>query len=246
MIDALLTFWAMGSGSRPEVGGFKHVTNLDNGDGGGGAGTTVNGMATDQAIYGLIAYDRFLKNKNRLYDMTDMINGEYKDIVAANYTMNYVVDGQARASQMFSPYEVIVVEDQNSSLWTTNEDGTGAMYAPYEWLSTPAHDATLYAHTYEELTAAEITDAMHTFTVSYSKPIAAASVNDKKVYVKDATGNVIPTTVTVGDDGTSVSIAPTQPYEARQTYTVYVEKGIQTADESKTLVSPVKMAFTLK
>lgn len=246
MIDALLTFWAMGSGSRPEVGGFKHVTNMDNGDGGGGAGTTVNGMATDQAIYGLIAYDRFLKNKNRLYDMTDMINGEYKDIVAANYTMNYVVDGQTRASQLFSPYEVIVVEDQNSSLWTTNEDGTGAMYAPYEWLSTPAHDTTLYAHTYEELTAAEITDAMHTFTVSYSKPIAAASVSDKKVYVKDATGNVIPTTVTVGDDGTSVSIAPTQPYEAGQTYTVYVEKGIQTADESKTLVSPVKMAFTLK
>ena len=53
MIDALLTFWANGSGSSPEVGGFKHVT--AGYDGGGGSGTAVNAMATDQALYGLIA-----------------------------------------------------------------------------------------------------------------------------------------------------------------------------------------------
>lgn len=244
MIDALLTFWAMGSGSRPEVGGFKHVT--FGYDGGGGAGTSVNGMATDQAIYGLIAYDRFLKQQNRLYDMTDMTNGEYKEMESAKQTMNYIVDGVERATQIFSPYEVLVLEDENSSLWTTNEDGTGTLYTPYTLLLAPAHDTTLYAQTYTEFAPYEISAALHTFTVSYTEKISPASVSDTKIYVKDAAGNIVPTTAIVGEDEASVNIATAQPYEAGQTYTVYVEKGIQTADETKTLVSPVKMTFELK
>src|SRR5699024_2943805 len=68
MIDKLLTFWAPGTmkvdtedftKEDQEIyriaGGFKHVTSGN--DGGGGSGTSVNGMATDQSIYGLIAYN---------------------------------------------------------------------------------------------------------------------------------------------------------------------------------------------
>ncbi|MDR2492061.1 MAG: FIVAR domain-containing protein [Coriobacteriales bacterium] len=43
-----------------ESGGFKHVMS-----------GTVNGMATDQGTYGLVAYDRFLKGENSLYYMAD-------------------------------------------------------------------------------------------------------------------------------------------------------------------------------
>lgn len=42
-------------------GGFKHILNGSR-----------DGMATDQAMYGLVAYDRFKKGKTNLYDMTDV------------------------------------------------------------------------------------------------------------------------------------------------------------------------------
>src|SRR5699024_2392865 len=94
MIDKLLTFWAPGTmkvdtedftKEDQEIyriaGGFKHVTSGN--DGGGGSGTSVNGMATDQSIYGLIAYNRFKKGENPLYDMTDMIENQYVDMLKA-------------------------------------------------------------------------------------------------------------------------------------------------------------------
>lgn len=43
-------------------GGFKHILDQPGAD----------GMATEQAFYGLVAYDRFLKGKNSLYGMTDV------------------------------------------------------------------------------------------------------------------------------------------------------------------------------
>lgn len=54
LIDALLTF------ATPE-GGFKHTLK-----------GSVNSMATDQATYALVAYDRLINNHNRLYDMSDV------------------------------------------------------------------------------------------------------------------------------------------------------------------------------
>jgi hypothetical protein len=53
IISALLEFFVDG-------GGFRHTL-----------GTAVNGMATDQAGYALVAYDRYVKGQNSLYDMTD-------------------------------------------------------------------------------------------------------------------------------------------------------------------------------
>jgi S-layer homology domain. len=54
LIDALLLY------AVPD-GGFKHDKTKD-----------VNGMATDQDTYALVAYNRFLKQKHSLYDMTDV------------------------------------------------------------------------------------------------------------------------------------------------------------------------------
>lgn len=58
-IDGLMTFY------DPQ-GGFRHVnTAVD------GYQPVINGMATEQGFYGLVAYDRFVNKKNTLYDMTD-------------------------------------------------------------------------------------------------------------------------------------------------------------------------------
>lgn len=71
VVDALLEYY------NSEEKMFEHIKN---------AGT--NGMATDQAAYALVAYDRLLNNKNSLYDMSDVEfeeinNSTIKNIVAS-------------------------------------------------------------------------------------------------------------------------------------------------------------------
>lgn len=72
VLDALLAFAVDG-------GGFKHT-----------ATGNVNGMATEQGYYALVAYDRFLNGKTSLYDMSDVIGGteeppvtDYEDVYKA-------------------------------------------------------------------------------------------------------------------------------------------------------------------
>lgn len=53
-ITALLQFYS------DDTGGFKHLLNAG-----------ADGMATEQAAYALVAYSRYLKGRNTLYDMSD-------------------------------------------------------------------------------------------------------------------------------------------------------------------------------
>lgn len=156
VIDALLTFWAPNSGSNVAVGGFKHVTSGY--DGGGGAGTTVNAMATDQALYGLIAYDRFKKGEAPLYDMNDMRNGAYKQQRATTHTITYNGNnvGVTTTAQA-SPYALLVLPwEANVHSWNTKADGTGVKYLPGEKLIMPEHAITLYAQ--DEAASAQAND----------------------------------------------------------------------------------------
>ncbi|MDR1204616.1 MAG: S-layer homology domain-containing protein, partial [Peptococcaceae bacterium] len=57
LIDGLLAY-------RQTNGSFKHLLDGSTGD---------NQMATEQAAYALVAYDRFVRGQNRLYDMTDVV-----------------------------------------------------------------------------------------------------------------------------------------------------------------------------
>lgn len=64
LIEALSSFHVKGLG-------FVHVLPGGNSNGGGAPGE-VNGMATEQAMYALVAYDRFLNQQTALYDMNDV------------------------------------------------------------------------------------------------------------------------------------------------------------------------------
>ena len=55
VVDGLLSYYL------PEQAEFSHVAN-----------NQANNMATDQACYALVAYDRLQKNKSALYDMSDV------------------------------------------------------------------------------------------------------------------------------------------------------------------------------
>lgn len=72
-VDALLEFYV------PEGKGFAHVLESS----AGYAGGEVNAMATDQACYALVAYDRFVNGKAALYDMTDVAHPEPQGISAS-------------------------------------------------------------------------------------------------------------------------------------------------------------------
>lgn len=63
-VEALLSFAA-------PTGGFYHVKSGGTGNGGAKPGE-VDLMATDQAFYALVAYERFINGQNRLYDLTDV------------------------------------------------------------------------------------------------------------------------------------------------------------------------------
>lgn len=58
-VGGLMTFY-------DAKGGFRHVNKAAD-----GYQPVINGMATEQGFYGLVAYDRFAGKKNSLYDMTD-------------------------------------------------------------------------------------------------------------------------------------------------------------------------------
>lgn len=151
MIDALLSFWAKDSGSSEAVGGFKHV--VSGNDGGGGSNYEVNDMATDQALYGLIAYDRFLNGENSLYDMTDMTDGSYAQVQPVSYTVQYDGNGSGETTQeSYSPYAEVKIpagedsaEDGAFVCWNTEKDGSGITYWAGETLSMPEENITLYA-----------------------------------------------------------------------------------------------------
>lgn len=66
-VDALLSFYS------EDDAAFRHVVN-----------GSVNGIATDQACYALVAYDRFLNGRNSLYDMTDVFGSEKDDHVVGD------------------------------------------------------------------------------------------------------------------------------------------------------------------
>lgn len=148
MIDALLTFWERDSGSTEAVGGFKHVTTGN--DGGGGSGTTVNAMATDQAVYALIAYDRFLNGEPSLYDMSDMVDGSYQEMGSASYRVQFEGNGKGASwGESASPYGELVLPAMEGEPefigWNTKADGSGTLYLPGKTLIMPEQNITLYA-----------------------------------------------------------------------------------------------------
>ena len=64
VVDAVLAHYS------EEDAAFEHII-----------GSGANGMATDQACYALVAYNRFLKGKTSLYDMSDVSFGEKDEVV---------------------------------------------------------------------------------------------------------------------------------------------------------------------
>ncbi len=88
-----------------ETGGFRHLTDSD-----------TNQMATEQAAYALVAYDRYKKNQNTLYDMTDALSGPSGT--------THTITATAGAGGVISPEGTVSVKHGGSQTFTiTPDDG---------------------------------------------------------------------------------------------------------------------------
>ena len=206
MLDAILTFWANGSGNSADIGGFKHVT--EGSDGGSGSGTEVNGMATDQATYALIAYERFIKGKNSLYDMTDMTDGSYVDAIASTNTLTFDLGEMGTKDPVtFSPYQVVTIPNVDNTSdctfngWNTKKDGSGVSLAANDLLSTTADNITLYAM-YTKATNATTTS---TTTTTSSIPDVSTTTTSSSVSTSTSTSASVTSTTTTTSNYTTIN-----------------------------------------
>ena len=96
---------------------------------------TVNQMASEQAAYALVAYDRFKKAQNSLYDMTDVIEptpATVQEVIDKINAIGTVTErSYAAISEARSAYEALSAEDKAK---VTNYDVLVAAETRYEEL----------------------------------------------------------------------------------------------------------------
>ncbi|SFM26912.1 S-layer homology domain-containing protein [Paenibacillus sp. 1_12] len=184
-------------------GGFKHIST-----------GKVDGMATDQGAYALVAYDRMVNGKNRLYDMTDAPNvPDAPDVPGAPDTVKPVLtiqgltDQQKVTSQQLS-FKVTVTDNvsqgivPNVKLNGVNVAGINGEYTVS--LTTGNNTITVTA------SDAAGNLAQQTFTVNYSKesPQQVISLPDgekpKVVIPNDKQDYLI--AVSTADSGKAISV----------------------------------------
>jgi len=105
LVDALMSFY------NADVKMFSHVA----GDGG-------NAMATDQAAYALVSYDRFKSGKTSLYNMTDVPAQEEEEIVLSVPTNVKATAGNKQVTVTWDAVENATkyrVQRLNNSTWGT-------------------------------------------------------------------------------------------------------------------------------
>lgn len=180
ILDAMLSFYIDG-------GGFAHAA--QNGK------LSVNQMATEQAAYALVAYDRFKTGKNTLYNMSDRKKLYTEDTTAkksiekANVTIadfGLVYDGTAKQPAVTVKYgDILLTEGVDyTKKYSNNTEAGNAAKVTITGMGN-------YEGTVEK-----------TFSI-YSAQIVDADVSiDETVFVAD--GKVKKPTVTVTHEGTEL------------------------------------------
>ncbi len=122
LINGILRYHVAGSG-------FRHVI-----DG------SVNAIATDQAMYALVAYDRFLKGKNYIYNMSDNAEAHAISIDALEHGTLSAADGASQGQRVAvyaSPDDGYTLSDVKAYLYQSEIDfDNGAMRVSWELTPT--------------------------------------------------------------------------------------------------------------
>ena len=161
-----------------EDGSFVHVLpgEDESGSGTNNSGEQANnGMSTEQAAYTLVAYDRFMKSKNALYDMTDV---EFKDIDQD------AIDEAKKEADQKAASEVEEKIDAIGEVTLESEADIKAARKAYDALTD---EQKALVTNYEDLVAAEKKlEELKAAATQEEIDEAAASAVDKKI---DAIGD---------------------------------------------------------
>ncbi|PIC73566.1 DUF4430 domain-containing protein [Sporosarcina sp. P17b] len=224
LIDHLLSF-------QTDNGGFKHTM----------TGST-DGMATEQAIQGLVAFDLFTKGEGRLYDFSE----QSTKLEVSSHTIlqgimnNSLLNVQKKKNEAWSSvfientemiegYYIVQAGEQGTKKETLIPEGTKKVFIvdndrPYRYFD------------------AEVVKPSHAFTVTFNKEIQDSKSNLNKIYVEDVTGKRVP--VSVKANGVKVTVTPEEDYIEGQLYSLVVIDPVST--EGITVKQSARKLFIIK
>lgn len=228
LLDHLLSF-------QTENGGFKHTA----------TGKT-DGMATEQALQALVAYDLYTKGEGRLYDFN-----KTNPIPPPAIEMS----GPSSLKGIFTDSLLSVQKDKNS-VWsplfiekTERVEGYYIVQAGEQGhrstVTVPKNTEKIFLvendRPYKHFDV-QVVEPSHTFTVTFTKEIKNSIENLEKIYVEDIEGKRVPVTVTA--NGEKATVKPVTNYTSGQLYSLIVDDPIST--EEKSLKQSARKLFIIK
>ena len=226
LIDHLLSF-------QTETGGFKHTTSGD-----------TDGMATEQAVQALVAYDLYTKNEGALYDFTNtatqftpkvtevgaitsLINGSLLKVQKAkNGTQSSIF---IEETEYVDGYFIVRADETSKKKFTTIPREVKEVFIVENDRPYKSFDA-------------ETVSSSHMFTITFNKEIQDSKENLDKIYVEDVAGKRVPVTIIV--NGSTATVTPETNYASGQLYSLVVIDPVST--EGKVLKQAARKLFIIE
>ncbi|WP_158231784.1 DUF4430 domain-containing protein [Sporosarcina sp. P19] len=228
LIDHLLSFQA-------EDGGFKHTIGE----------TGSNGMATEQALQGLVAYDLFTKGEGRLYDFSKELSQIDPEIEQDTAILKGLLNGsllniQKNKDNVWSP---IAIENAQAKegyfIVQAGEKGTK------KEVKVPNRTKKVFLvdndRSYKDFDVAVVAPNKP-WTITFNQTVKDSVDNLAKIYVEDIQGNKIPVNVTA--DGNKVTITPQSNYKSGQLYSLFIVEPV--SDKGTTLKQATRKLFIIQ
>ncbi|PIC96244.1 hypothetical protein CSV69_07125 [Sporosarcina sp. P26b] len=228
LIDHLLSFQA-------EDGGFKHTI--------GEKGS--NGMATEQALQGLVAYDLFIKGEGRLYDFSKEISQTNPEIEQNTAILKGLLNGsllniQKSKDNIWSP---IALENAQAKegyfIVQAGENGTK------KEVKVPNGTKKVFLvdndRSYKDFDIAVVTPNKP-WTITFNETVKDSVDNLSKIYVEDIQGSKVPVNVTA--NGNKVTVTPQSNYTSGQLYSLFIVEPV--SDKDTTLKQATRKLFIIQ
>ncbi|MCC9293724.1 N-acetylmuramoyl-L-alanine amidase [Clostridium sp. MT-14] len=84
------------------------------------------------------------------------------------------------------------------------------------------------------------------WNVKFSMKVDTSTVNNSNVVVTDSEGNIVPVSLQVGSDGSSVIVSPETPYTYGKTYNLIIKSGLKSINGRSLKKDDIKMQFIIK
>lgn len=227
LFDHLMTFQA-------DNGGFKH-TAQESGS---------NGMATEQALQALVAFDLYLKNDGRLYDFSQQ---ESQLKISGPSHLEAILEGtlvkiKKYQDAIWSPisiekaesvggYYIIQAGEQGSQESTVLPEGTKEVFL--------VENARSY-HYFD----AEVVAANKEWKITFNQPLLNEKENLKRIYVENGQGQKMSVNITVSTDGTQATVTPAENYKQGELYSLFIIDAVST--NGKTLRQATRKLFIIE